>query len=162
MLQTLKRLFLGVGSFIAYVSLMWEVGVKLGVGTSYDLAIFSWVAGMIGVYLLSTLIVTKGTDYKFVIRAEHPLTVINAILGHIVLFGILGAAALLSGKVIYEEGFSEYLSMMWLPPLMMCFIPTLLMSWKAKEGDQMCKELAAVLFVLGYRLERTKQPLETH
>ncbi|MCY9865058.1 hypothetical protein OTK49_21300 [Vibrio coralliirubri] len=153
-MRFLTQLIKGVVAFWLFSTTIWAFGDLIGVDNTPKLIFFSYLSGIILVYVTFKAIVLHGTQYKMVYAPSTPLMTVNLALASILFCTIIGAAMLLTGKAIYTEGFSVYLSYLFLPPMYMCFVPTLLLRWKASDGEKMTTEFALIAKPFGFELAK--------
>lgn len=151
-MKFITQLITGMTIFCTFAVGMWALGDLIGVDTSIDLIIYSYFSGVVMVYLTFKLCILQGTQYRMIYAPRSLHVRVNTFLASIIFCTIMGAAMLLSGKVIIIEGLVEYLSCLFLPPLFMCFLPTLLMRWKAEDGEKMTKDFALLAKPFGFEL----------
>lgn len=151
-MKFLSQLIKGVLSFWLFATTMWAFGDLVGVDNTPTLILLSYLTGIVSVIVTFKVIVLHGTQYKMVYAPSTPLMTVNFILASILFCTIMGAAILLTGKIIYTEGFSEYLSYVFLPPMYMCLTPTLLLRWRSSDGEKMAIEFAMLTKPFGFEL----------
>lgn len=150
-MKLIYQLVTGVTTFCLFSYGMWAFGDYIGVGTAYDLVLFSFFSGAVMHYLAFKTIILRNSGYRVTFKPTSLLMAINGVLGGLLYFSIMGAAMLVSGKLIFTEGLISYFSHLFLPPLFLCFIPTLLMRWKIKDGDIMVISIAELTAFFGLR-----------
>lgn len=161
-MKFILQLFSGMAGFCLFSVSLWAFGVAIGVNNTLELIFFSYFSGIVLVYATIRIFVLSGTQYRFVFTPSSPLMTVNLFLASIIFCTIMGSAMLLSGKAIYSEGLDTYITYLFLPPMYMCFLPTLLMRWKAADGEKMTKEIAMIAKPFGFELAQRLKPPASH